>query len=278
MSQALTKMTGLITKQKIFLIPERYFSAIFLFLFVFLIYYFNIPNLTVFASERYPPEQTLKNEGQALLLRGEGTTPQPLKTESRFISKMVSKVTSLPFETVVKEDPEREYGEETVLQEGMTGKNTKLIKITYAKPDPNSKKFEEEEFERETLSDETIKPIEKIVSKGTKIVWRTLDTPDGQIKFWRKMRVYATHYDKYCLGCNDWTAIGMRAGKGVIAVDPRVIKLRSTVYVPGYGKAVAGDTGGAIKGNIIDLGFEDARIAGWSARYVDIYLLDKAPN
>jgi 3D (Asp-Asp-Asp) domain-containing protein len=65
----------------------------------------------------------------------------------------------------------------------------------------------------------------------------------------------------------------MRAGKGVIAVDPKVIKLRSSVYVPGYGKAVAGDTGGAIKGNIIDLGFDDARTAGWSARYVDIYLL-----
>ena len=65
----------------------------------------------------------------------------------------------------------------------------------------------------------------------------------------------------------------MRQGKGVIAVDPKVIKLRSKLYVPGYGHAVAGDTGGAIKGNIIDLGFEDARTAGWSARFVDIYLV-----
>lgn len=276
-------MTGLIIKQKIFLIPERYFSALFLFLFIFLFYYFNITNLTVFASERFPDENTLVLGVSIPIdyeqtLKNEGTTPQPLITESRFTSRMVSKITTLPFETVVKEDPEREYGEETVLQEGVTGKNTKLIKITYAKPEPNSKGFEKEEFEREVVSDETIKPVEKIVSKGTKIVWRTLDTSEGQIRYWRKMRVYATHYDKYCRGCNDWTAIGMRAGKGVIAVDPRVIKLRSTVYVPGYGKAVAGDTGGAIKGNIIDLGFEDARIAGWSARYVDIYLLDKAPN
>ena len=38
--------------------------------------------------------------------------------------------------------------------------------------------------------------------------------------------------------------------------------------------AVAGDTGGAIKGNIIDLGFEDARTAGWSARFIDIYLVN----
>ena len=65
----------------------------------------------------------------------------------------------------------------------------------------------------------------------------------------------------------------MRAGKGVIAVDPKVIKLRSKVYIPGYGMAVAGDTGGAIKGNIIDLGFDDAKTAGWKARFIDIYLL-----
>lgn len=272
-------MTGLITKQKIFLLPERYFTAVFLILAIFLIFYFNLIDITIFASERFPTDhnQSLKSEGQTLLLRSEGTTPQPINTESRFVSKMVSKVTDLPYETITKEDPEREYGEETILQEGKDGKNTKLIKITYAKPDPNSDQFEEEEFDREIISDETIAAKEKIVSKGIKIVWRTLDTPDGTINYWRKMRVYATHYDKYCLGCNDWTAIGMRAGKGVIAVDPKVIKMRSQVYIPGYGKAIAGDTGGAIKGNIIDLGYDDARTAGWSARYVDIYLIDKAP-
>ena len=97
--------------------------------------------------------------------------------------------------------------------------------------------------------------------------------PSGEIKYWKKMRVYATHYDSRCPGCNEWTAIGMRAGKGVIAVDPMVIKLRSKVYIPGYGMAVAGDTGGAIKGNVIDLGFDDARTAGWRAKFVDIYLL-----
>ena len=39
----------------------------------------------------------------------------------------------------------------------------------------------------------------------------------------------------------------------VIAVDPNVIPLGSKVWVEGYGYAVAGDTGGAIKGNKIDL-------------------------
>ncbi len=39
----------------------------------------------------------------------------------------------------------------------------------------------------------------------------------------------------------------------VIAVDPKVIPLGSKVWVEGYGEAIAGDTGGAIKGNRIDV-------------------------
>lgn len=49
------------------------------------------------------------------------------------------------------------------------------------------------------------------------------------------------------------TATGLRAQYGVVAVDPRVIKLGTRVYVEGYGYAIAADTGGAIKGNRIDL-------------------------
>jgi 3D (Asp-Asp-Asp) domain-containing protein len=98
-------------------------------------------------------------------------------------------------------------------------------------------------------------------------------TPNGIISFKRKLSVFATSYDKYCPGCNEITATGMKAGFGVIAVDPKVIPLGSRVYVPGYGIAVAGDTGGAIKGNKIDLGFEDVRRGWWSSRFVEIYVL-----
>jgi 3D (Asp-Asp-Asp) domain-containing protein len=189
---------------------------------------------------------------------------QPIKTQSLFEEKFATDEAKIKFEKEFKDDPEVEAGIESVVQEGKDGKKITTTKITF---------YNGEEFDKDVVDVRTEKPVSEIISRGTKIVWKTMQTPEGEIRYWKKMRVYAVHYDSRCPGCNEWTAIGMRAGKGVIAVDPSVIKLRSNVYVPGYGKAVAGDTGGAIKGNIIDLGFEDARTAGWSARYVDIYLL-----
>lgn len=190
---------------------------------------------------------------------------QPVTTQSSFTEKLVEETEAISKKTIFEDDPEIEAGEEKVLDEGADGKKTKIVKITNT--------LDGEEYNREIVSVETIQPKNKKILRGTKIVWKTLNIADGEIKFWKKMRVYATHYDSRCPGCNEWTAIGMRAGKGVIAVDPKVIPLRSKVYIPGYGVAVAGDTGGAIKGNIIDLGFEDARTAGWYAHFIDIYLL-----
>jgi len=205
---------------------------------------------------------------------------QPVITESKFTEKFDEQIEIIPKKTVYNDDPEVEAGIETVLDEGSDGKVVKTIKIIYYNANTSEVGFDSseveklgEEYSQEIISTQTISAVDRKISRGTKIIWKTLDTEGGQISYWKKMRVYATHYDSRCLGCNDWTAIGMRAGKGVIAVDPKVIKLRSKVYIPGYGTAIAGDTGGAIKGNIIDLGFEDARTAGWSARFIDIYLL-----
>jgi 3D (Asp-Asp-Asp) domain-containing protein len=69
----------------------------------------------------------------------------------------------------------------------------------------------------------------------------------------------------------------MVAGRGVVAVDPSVIPLYTRLYVPGYGTAIAGDTGGAVKGRIVDLGFPEDVTNGWGARYVDVYLLGPVP-
>lgn len=77
--------------------------------------------------------------------------------------------------------------------------------------------------------------------------------PTGGKEFY----VSATAYTASCTGCSGITATGinLKANPGlkVIAVDPSVIPLGSKVWVEGYGNAIAGDTGGAIKGNKIDL-------------------------
>ncbi len=189
----------------------------------------------------------------------------PIKTESRFSEKLTDEIVTIPRNTIYKDDPETEIGTDTTLQEGSDGKTTKVIKITY---------YEGKEYGREIVGTETIPPEDKIISRGTKIIWRDLDTPDGTIHYWEKMHVWATDYDSHCPGCDAWTATGLPQGKGVIAVDPTVIKLGSKVYVPGYGQAIAGDTGGSIKGGIIDLGFTDTKTSGWHSRFVDIYILN----
>ena len=73
----------------------------------------------------------------------------------------------------------------------------------------------------------------------------------------RVVTVKATAYTASCAGCSGTTATGINIkanpNEKVIAVDPSVIPLGSKVYVPGYGEATAADTGGAIKGNRIDV-------------------------
>lgn len=67
------------------------------------------------------------------------------------------------------------------------------------------------------------------------------------------------------------TATGKKVKKGIIAVDPKVIKLHSKVYIPGYGYARAEDTGGNIKGKKIDVYYPKASSCyRWGARYVKI--------
>ena len=69
------------------------------------------------------------------------------------------------------------------------------------------------------------------------------------------------------------TASGLMAKYGVVAVDPKVIKLGTVVFVEGYGLAVAADTGGAIKGNKIDVCLPDRNKAmQWGRRKVKVHI------
>ncbi len=88
------------------------------------------------------------------------------------------------------------------------------------------------------------------------------------------LSMVATAYTAGCGGCSGITATGRPAGHGIVAVDPRVIPLGTRMYIPGYGHAVAGDTGGAIRGNRIDLGFNSNYAANqFGRRAITVYLI-----
>lgn len=71
------------------------------------------------------------------------------------------------------------------------------------------------------------------------------------------------------------TSTGMKAGYGVVAVDPNVIELGTRLYIYGYGYCVAGDTGGAIIGDRIDLYLNtSSECLRYGIRTVEVYILD----
>lgn len=71
------------------------------------------------------------------------------------------------------------------------------------------------------------------------------------------------------------TATGIPATYGVVAVDPSVIPLGTRLYIPGYGEAIAADTGGAIYGYRIDLCMESySEAMQFGRRNVTVYVLD----
>lgn len=95
----------------------------------------------------------------------------------------------------------------------------------------------------------------------------------------KELMVSATAYTAHCNGCSGITKTGLNLRKNpnmkVIAVDPRVIKLGTKVHVEGYGYAIAGDTGGAIKGNKIDVFIPSkSRAYQWGRKNVKVKVLN----
>ncbi|MGM8211493.1 LysM peptidoglycan-binding domain-containing protein [Virgibacillus sp. W0430] len=95
----------------------------------------------------------------------------------------------------------------------------------------------------------------------------------------KTISVSATAYTAKCTGCSGITATGVDLNSNpnakVIAVDPNVIPLGSKVYVEGYGEAIAADTGGAIKGNKIDIHVPTKDQAySWGVRTVNVTIMD----
>lgn len=165
------------------------------------------------------------------------------------VTDVVEEETKFAVET--KKDDSLLKGKEKVVQTGEKGK----VSRTYTVVKENGK-----EVSRNMVNEKAIKePIKKVVAVGTKVVTASVSrgtnsaAPSGGKEFY----VTATAYTAYCNGCSGITATGINLksnpGVKVIAVDPSVIPLGSKVWVEDYGYAVAGDTGGAIKGNKVDL-------------------------
>lgn len=113
------------------------------------------------------------------------------------------------------------------------------------------------------------------VSSSPIVVSRGEGEPSGGREFY----VEATAYGPDCVGCSGITATGINVGANphmkLIAVDPNVIPLGSKVWVEGYGYAIAGDTGGDIKGNRIDVLYpSEAAAYSWGRRTVKIRVLN----
>ncbi len=95
----------------------------------------------------------------------------------------------------------------------------------------------------------------------------------------KKISVVATAYypgDPMCYPYSGYeTFLGLRLRRGIVAVDPSVIPLRSKLYIPEYGYGIAGDTGGWIKGNRIDLCYDTRQECfRFGRKKVDVYILE----
>ncbi|WHY75625.1 LysM peptidoglycan-binding domain-containing protein [Neobacillus sp. WH10] len=105
------------------------------------------------------------------------------------------------------------------------------------------------------------------------------ESSNSEVEGTKELTVKATAYTASCEGCSGITATGVDLNANpnakVIAVDPSVIPLGSKVYVEGYGVATAADTGGAIKGNRIDVFIPSEQDAiNWGKKQVKVKILN----
>lgn len=207
----------------------------------------------------------------------EDIVDQPL--EQALESGMEIRVDRVRTETV-EETEEIEYdtkkirtddlyvGNSREIQKGKNGEKKMTYKVTY---------INGEEAERKLIDEEIIEePVERIVEIGSKIKSSFKTTSSTPTNYVKRMAMECTAY-----AAGGSTATGRPAQWGVIAVDPKVIPLGTRVYVESadgkyiYGEAIAADTGGAIKGNIIDICVNSrAEAYRFGRRTVNVYILE----
>ncbi|WP_026907809.1 3D domain-containing protein [Paucisalibacillus globulus] len=135
--------------------------------------------------------------------------------------------------------------------------------------------IQEAEEHKVVAAAKSIQPTEVKSSTMTKEVQQEKEEqPEG-----KTLTVTATAYTAECDGCSGITYTGINLNEDrnakVIAVDPTVIPLGSKVYVEGYGYAIAGDIGSAIKGNRIDIHVPTKEEAfNWGVREVKVTIIE----
>jgi uncharacterized protein YabE (DUF348 family)/3D (Asp-Asp-Asp) domain-containing protein len=199
----------------------------------------------------------------------------------RVFARMTPETVLLPFGRRVVDDPELPRGMRQIVSKGSVGSALRIYRSYVANG---------VEGTRTLAAVRTVAPaVDEVVAIGTgtrsghytaivasaRVLARTTDAEPPPPGVGRKMRLEATGYAPGEPGVDHCCATGAYATHGVIAVDPRVIPLGTHVYVPGYGYAIAADTGGAIKGDHIDLCFDTiGETEQWGRRTVTIVVLD----
>jgi uncharacterized protein YabE (DUF348 family) len=188
---------------------------------------------------------------------------------------------SIPFSTDTIDNPDLAFGQDEIIQPGVEGIAMVRTRIRY----------EDGREVSRILEDETVlsQAQTRILARGSKIVLSPIGGGSG-LEYWHVTEMYATWYspcNSGTGGCSYGTASGARAGFGIVAVDYSIFpQLRGMrVYVPGYGVATIGDTGGGPiietalgipRTKWIDLGYDDNNIGGLSG-WVTVYFLAPAP-
>jgi uncharacterized protein YabE (DUF348 family) len=186
----------------------------------------------------------------------------------RVEEKVLLEVEPIPFETETELSDDLEIDTQGVIQPGVYGIRARRTRLRFEDGIEVSRWVESEYVAQE--------PGSQVMGYGTKIVRRTLDTPDGEITYWRALNMYAVSYKPSSAGDNI-TATGAVLQKGIVAIDPNYIPYGTRMYIPGYGFGLAADTGGGVKGRLIDLGYSDEDYVSWH-QWVTVYFLWPPPE
>ena len=175
---------------------------------------------------------------------------------------IITEIIDIPFETKRIENSDLFVGIEHVTQAGSNGTKQVTLKNMYE----GTEIVASNEVGTVILK----QAIPKMIEVGTK----EIPTIDGYA-YIEAVTVTATGYTPFDPGCNNTTALGTPAVRGVVAIDPTVFKYGTKFYIPGYGIGVAEDCGGAIKGYKIDLCYATQEEAfAWGRRTLTVYIIE----